>query len=305
MAEDKSDKALSLIRFRGPSLPVDIAKHIGTDTLLASAVLSELVSNGRLKLSTLKVGGSPLYYIKGQEARLQEHTKHLHEKEQKAYNLLKEKQVLRDKELAPVERVALRSIKDFAVPLTVKANGKEDLVWKFHTVSNEEAEPLIRKILGIGAKKKEKLEEVQKRPEVKQETLVAEKRDKQEPKESIKEIKEEKTEKPKARAEPTDEFHISLIEFFSKNNIEVVDENVVRKKKEIDFILKIPSPVGTLMYYCKAKSKKRSNDADLSTAYVQGQAKKLPVLYLTTGELSKKANEMLQEEFKNLTVKKV
>ena len=84
------------------------------------------------------------------------------------------------------------------------------------------------------------------------------------------------------------------------------DYEVIRKKSEIDFIIKVPSVVGTLDYYCKAKNKKRVSDGDLSAAFVQGQLKKLPVLMVITGELTKKAQELLNTEFKNgLVVKKI
>ena len=67
----------------------------------------------------------------------------------------------------------------------------------------------------------------------------------------------------------------------------------------------MPSAVGSLIYYCKARSKKRISDSDLSSAFVQGQLKKLPVLFLTKGELTKKAKEMLSKEFKSIKIKKI
>ena len=71
-------------------------------------------------------------------------------------------------------------------------------------------------------------------------------------------------------------------------------------------IIKIPSVMGELEYYCKAKNKKTVNDSDLSSAVVQGQLKKLPVMFLTTGELSKKAKEFLNTELKKgLVIKNI
>ena len=80
---------------------------------------------------------------------------------------------------------------------------------------------------------------------------------------------------------------------------------MVKRNSEIDFIVEIPSVVGNLQYYCKAKNKKRVSDSDLSTAYVKGQLKKLPVLVLSPGELSAKAQEMISKELNNLTFKKI
>ena len=55
----------------------------------------------------------------------------------------------------------------------------------------------------------------------------------------------------------------------------------------------------------KAKNKQKISDSDLSLLYVQAQMKKMPVLLLTTGELTKKAQDLLKTEFKTITVKKI
>ena len=100
-----------------------------------------------------------------------------------------------------------------------------------------------------------------------------------------------------------DQFNSRLIDFFRKHNIEVVEQQIVKKGTETDFIIKIPSPVGQLLYYCKAKNKKRCSETDLSSAFATGQLKKLPVLFVATGELTKKGNEFLSNEFQGITAK--
>jgi len=54
----------------GPTLPAKVAKAINQPLLIASAALSDLSSQGKVKISNLKVGGSPLYYLPGQEEEL-------------------------------------------------------------------------------------------------------------------------------------------------------------------------------------------------------------------------------------------
>ena len=283
------DKVLAIIRMRGPVLPADIAKALSLTTLLASAVLSELVSKGVLKISSVKVGGSPLYFLKGQEIQLEKYKHHLNEKDQRTFELLKNERILQDKTQSPLVRVSLRQIKDFAVPISVKIKTGEELFWKWYTLTNEEATPVVKRLLGIKEKafvKKEKLPETM-QPEQKERKIEA---------------AQKTLEKPKQAQDVVDNFLDIVLAFFSKNNISVIERAVVRKKKELDFIVELPSPVGRLKYYCKAKNKKRVTEADLSTAYVQGQAKKLPVLFITPGNLSKKANEMRSVEFSNMTV---
>jgi len=143
------EKIVQLIRIKGPVVPSQLVKEIGKDTLMVSAMLSELVSNNVLKVSALKYGSSPYYLLPGQEGRLEQFSDKLGEKEKKAYLLLKEKKVLRDNILEPIIRVALRKIKDFAMPLSVKSNGNEEIFWRWFSITDTEAAELIKQVMGL------------------------------------------------------------------------------------------------------------------------------------------------------------
>ena len=71
MPDTKTD-ALNFIRREGPIQPSQLASELNTNILFASAILSELVSNKHAKITSVKKGGSPFYYVKGQEAKLEE-----------------------------------------------------------------------------------------------------------------------------------------------------------------------------------------------------------------------------------------
>ena len=105
------ERIVEIIKQRGPEIPVRIANTIGTNNLFTAAFMSELVSEQRLKISNMRVGASPLYYIPGQEEQLQKYTDYLNHKEKEAFNLLKQNSVLQDSEQEPAIRVALHSIK--------------------------------------------------------------------------------------------------------------------------------------------------------------------------------------------------
>ena len=61
-----------------------------------------------------------------------------------------------------------------------------------------------------------------------------------------------------------------------------------------------------MTYYCKAKKKARCDEKDLAAAYMEAQVKKMPLLFLYTNELNKKAQEMLESgAFANVIVKKI
>jgi len=134
------ERIVSRIRIKGPSLPVHVAKDINTSMLFASAFLSELISEKKLKVSNLKVGNSPLYLIPGQEHLLERFTQYLNQKEKEAFSLLKEKSILKDSEQHPAIRVALSEIKDFAIPFS----RNNELYWKYLTVAEEDKDEIMK-----------------------------------------------------------------------------------------------------------------------------------------------------------------
>jgi hypothetical protein len=135
--QDTSKIKEDIIQFlenSGPSLPVPISRHIKVDSLFASAFLSELLSNKKLKITNMKVGGSPVYYVQGTEKGLEKYSEYLKSKEKEAYELLKENNFLEDEPQHPAIRVALRNIKDFAKPF--EKDGK--IIWRYFLIPEEE-----------------------------------------------------------------------------------------------------------------------------------------------------------------------
>ncbi|MFW5852649.1 MAG: hypothetical protein ACOCUR_01330 [Nanoarchaeota archaeon] len=146
------DVVLDVVKENGPVLPAEIVSSVAqktgkqTDMFFIGAILSELMESKEVKMSFAKLGGSKLYYCPGQEAKLSRLYEYLNDKEKKAYDLLKEKNVLRNSELDPVIRVALSQLKDFARSIEVKLNETE-LFWCWHLFPIEEAKKMIKEIL--------------------------------------------------------------------------------------------------------------------------------------------------------------
>lgn len=137
MTQDTSEikgKIMSVLEKKGPCLPVHIARETGLSILFASAFLSELSAEKKINISDMKVGSSPIYFIPEQKAMLEKFSIFLKSKEKEAFILLKEKKFLKDSEQEPSIRVALRYLKDFAVPF------KEDegIYWRYFNVSETE-----------------------------------------------------------------------------------------------------------------------------------------------------------------------
>ena len=77
---------------------------------------------------------------------------------------------------------------------------------------------------------------------------------------------------------------------------------IIKKGREIDFIVEVPSNLGNLFYYVKAINKKVVSNGDLSLAFNNGQKEKLPVMYLSNGKLSKKTEKFIEDNFKGYLI---
>ena len=385
---DAYESILDYIRINGPSVPMELAHHIKKESIFASAMLSELVSKGKLKISHLMVGRSKLYLIPGQEDQLERFADHLNEKDKRSYDLLKEQKVIRDRGQETLVRVSLRNIRDFAVPLEVSFGTEKELFWKWYLCTNHEAESLIKHIMGYKSpdaqpdedlktdslRQKEDLEKY-KDKETKQDSLEENKtkehqikehqikeqasepagsKDKQEgtkalesesyegelskkPKERIQEVQESSgsltKEETKLRQEQKgmaknsdrssgtqrrlqgesepgdiamtpidDEFSKKVKAYFEAHDVAILGFEIIRKNSDMDLDIELSTSVGKLRYYCKARKKKTINDGDIASAYVTGQLKKLPILFLTDGKLTKKAEEKAYKELPSVTI---
>jgi hypothetical protein len=297
---DYSDAILKFISSKGPSLPIQISKHVGKNLLLSSAMLSELSSKKKLKVSTLKVGSSPLYYVSGQEFQLQKYADNLGEKEKIAYDLLMSKKVLRDTDLMPIMRLCMRNIKDFAHQLNVTIKDTKEVFWKWYLTNDTEAERLIKDILGltivapveeriVPVVESEKTEFVEKKIRSKKVEVVQQKI-----------IKKRAVKKKK---ELSSNFLTYVHNYFKANEIKVTEQIMQRKDKEYDFVIEVTNSLGVMTCYCKAVNKKRIDERDLSLSMVQGQLKRLPTIFITFGIPTKRAKEMLRKELKAVTFK--
>ncbi len=332
---DQREQALQFIRNTGPVLPVQIAKALRTEILFASAILAELVSRKQVVLSHAAIGGSKLYYILGQDAQLCERLGlSLKGKEKEAHEFLREHKVVYERHLEPWQRVAFRDLKDFAVPLTVTFNNQTETFWKYRLVNDAEAKTFIEQFIEpipetpvVQEVKAEPIQEVPVQstpvvPEQKgivQEELHAAMKTLRE--EFMKEMQPKVVQetlpleiKPKVKAPPkekistpekaTGKFYETLTQYFQDHKISIIQEEVVKKDKEFNFLVKVPSAFGELPYFVKGKDKKAVNETELMQVYSEGQLRKLPTILLLNGALNKKAELLLQQKMHGQVVVK-
>lgn len=302
------ERVFEFMKAQGPVIPIQISKLLGSDTFLASAVLGELLTAKRVKITNAAIGGSRMYYIVGQEKEIGERLyNYLKSRERDAFNLLRDNKVLRDRALEPWCRVALRDLKDFAFSFQVTMGDKSEIFWKFYLITDNEVPVVLNSILGVVEEtqaieqtiplqekivedftvlEEEPVEEVfveknnlEKINEI-QQKIVGE----------IRPIKEKKIELNGA-------FYDKVKQFFINNNIQIIEEKVVKKNKEFDFVTNVPSNIGTLVMYVKANNKKSLTDNDLTLAYAEAQQKRMIGLFLGAGKMTKKAEEVINKKF--------
>lgn len=267
------DKIISILRTNGPSLPVHIANRIENSILFTSAFLSELLSERRIKMSYMHVGNSPIYYLEGQESRLENFAQYLRNKEKEAFLLLKEKKFLKDSVQQPAIRVALREIKDFAIPF----KHEEEIFWRYFTI------PMLE--FQIPSKKKQEAEKKEK------ELGIFDKH----------ESKDKESPKPKKKAKPkkkktgsNEKMFNEIKEFMTKNSIDLKDISSF-SKNEIVLIVEEKGIQKVLVAF----SKNKVGEKEISEASKKSKEVGLPYILLSRSGVLKKI-ESLIEDLKNL-----
>ena len=286
--QEKKNKIISYLEINGPSLPIRIAKAIQMEPVFASAISSELLDSKQIKTSHMKIGSSSLYFLPGQEQKLEEHTENLKSIENDAYGKLKEKKILKDEDEEPAIRVALRNIKDFAVPFKFQ----EKIMWKYAFTPEEEVNKLLSppKEEPKKLKPKEEPEEVPKAWEVK-------KREIQQAKEESKKIESIFEEKPKIKKET---FLEQIESFLENTNTKIVSMEEVDKKK---VVAKTESESGKALLF--AFNKKKINEEELIKCYKQAKESNLPYHIIILGDLTKKMSDTIDAYKKLLKVEKL
>ncbi len=349
---------LKLVKERSPVLPLDLKRALNQgDSLLLGAMLSELVARKLVKITHVKLGGSPYYYDPEKPESIEKAASNLNEKDYRTYNLLKESKVLRDDEHDALTRVSLRNIKDYAinVPFTTP-DGVQLSFWRYYLVTEAEAVPLIRQRLGIDgaatpppaatlvtpqpltSATSSPIPSTASPPPTSLTPSATSVTPPSPPSPSVA-VADVTTApapaKPKRQsrkksvaatagapvtgtaailgvqqtlpsAEPVeDNFYGHVKRVLEERGARVLEGKVVKKEAELDLLIELQTPFGPTAYYCKAKSKKKSSEADVIAAKLEGNTRHLPVLYLSNGEVAKKALDLLSTTCKGMLIGKV
>lgn len=311
------DKIFKYLEEKGPELPVHIAKHIGMNSIFASAFLSEMANESIIRISDMKVGGSPLYYSPNKIALLENYINCLGGKEKEACLLLKEKKILEDSSQTPAIRVALRGLKDFAFPF----KNDNQAFWRYFLISEEEVRTLLEekpkveektiettpeekeilvkaeKIIKHEEKRNEEIEKInqelekkRKELEILEQEIKKKKHDKLPGKEKI-----SKRLKPIRKEKPIDETFLNEIkETLNKKQAVLISIESFDKKQVIG-----KTKINNQEQLLVAFNKKQISESDIIKISKKAQAINMPYFILLRGEASKRTKEAI-EAYKRL-----
>jgi len=290
------EKILFTLKRRGPCLPVHIASEIQTSILFASAFLSELFSEKKIKMSYMKIGSSSLYFIPGQEYLLEKFSHHLKSKERDAFELLINHKFLVDSKQDPAIRVALRAIKDFAIAF----KEGEEIVWRYFTEKTPTPklpEPITQKPELVKEESKKVINQTF--GEVEEENFKKEENDQKELnifekerppiKKSLRKPPLKKSvKKTSASQKKNEKFFNKVKEFLAEKSISISD---IEGFSKTDLILKIiDQGVEKILV---AYNKRRITEADLLKAYKKSLEYELQYILLSLGDPPKKLENLI------------
>lgn len=316
--QEKKNKILEFLEAQGPSLPVQVARAIQMDPVFASAILSELLSTKAIKTSHMKIGASPLYLLPTQEEKLEEKTDNLKPIEKEAQEKLKSKKIITDEDEEPATRVALRNIKDFAIPFKFR----DKIIWKYAFTPQEKIDEIL------SPKKKEEAhvtknnliikqshnkhdpttenDIVPKAWEVKKDE-IRQAKEKSKKIENIFEKKSTPTENKKDPARISKEkttssksFLEEIEQFLKIQNTTITTIEEVDKRKVIA-IIKSNEKNSMLFAFNKA----RINETELLKCYKTADKKNLSYQIITKGDLTKKLLDTIRAHQKLIKINKL
>ena len=304
------EKIIETLKTRGPSMPVQIASAISTSPLFTSAFLSELISEKRILMSSMRVGSSPVYYLSGQEQGLEEYSKYLKGKAREAYDLLKSNKFLVDAELPPPIRVAIRSIKDFAKPMN------EEGVWRYFLIPREiySKKEIIKEDKPQGSQDSATGDapsgesETESKEVIEKEEIKINEKDTPTPEVEREEIKQKievkdldifdkKTEESFQEVSQHIEeksFVDKAREYIQDSKIKLIEETDI-KKREFLGIGRIETDIGEMELLIVAKDKKSITEKDIEKMFEMISKDRRMILLLSTGEIAKKAKEIYRK----------
>jgi len=117
-------------------------------------------------------------------------------------------------------------------------------------------------------------------------------------------VVEEKPVEKVVETKPQVSFIETAERFLDESGVRIIEKRDERKKSE-ELIASIPSKLHAINHLILIKDKKKISKSDMALAYAKSLELKMPVLIITHGDLTKGAEEYLQEVGEFLKIKRI
>ena len=287
------DKIFAFVQSKGPVLPVEVASAVDTNSFLAKAYLSDLIEEGKVRISNEKFGAEKLYYIQGQEQRVAERLKEV-------ANQQKTAKIYHDPAMkSQVTPELARKRQEFsAMAKKVEAEDKKvKIIPKQPVQQNPPARPL------------QPIQQPQQKPRLLPKMLpkfsIFRKPPPQQPEKRVIEVKPQPRYAPQQIQNiPTKpkNFVDDARNFLEAQNGKIADV-LERKKKFAEFNALLPTAFGEFKVLIHIRDKKKITDSDISLLYSKSSQRNIPGLMITNGHLTRKADRFLDTVKDSVKVK--
>lgn len=267
------EEVVRLIKLKGPVLPAEITAELETNTIILSAILSELIKDGLVLFSHKKIGSSPLYYLLGQEDVMRKKLlPNLSIIEKKTLEFFENNKLMLRSNLSPQQRLVVNQINDFVKPIELKIKGEEKTFYRHYSLDISVIEQELK---NMASPKK----------------LVKKKKQEEEPPKNQKKlfVNLEKENVPEHLS-----INSSVQKLFDKLGLKPISKEVIKKGSEVNYVAVTRNIIGQ-KYFVKIKKRGRINEKDLSMIYLEAINKKMPCLMITRAKLTKKAEQLLEK----------
>lgn len=320
-AQNNLDKAFDIVRTHGPVLPVEVASKLGVDSFLATAYLAQLVETGKIKQTKERIGTSFIYHIQGQENVASARLVALQQTGKKTARMFA-KEVPQGPEVAAKQRafadrlaeieaketqaklnIAQRTQSPAATAPTFKTNTApiERNQVRTDSISTSNTEPRVRSGTNLDPETKQEfldrfkpaIVEQLARPAHNAEQVPRIMRLQQDMKHAVGQLIAEVGKKINLRTQDGPLVEKALA-FLVDGRADIISKELKKKGRDADIATTIPTSIGPMRFLIIVRDKKTISEADLSIAYTTGQNKKLPVIFVTNGKLTKTAQNYHQ-----------
>lgn len=304
---------ISFLESHGPSLPVELSSGMKEDSLIVSAMLSDLAQQRVVVRSRTRVGSVFLYALPGQEDALRSRLRRefLPDGSRPLVDRLERERLLMEEDVSEAGRKALDAVPDLAEPLTIRAQQRSVRCWVWQGLGDGEVRELVARRLAPPpppapppappAPEPPRERAAPPADHVQQPLAPPPAPRAAAPAPHPRQHHPPSTPGQTPAGEPVPPEPLAAL--LHKLGIEVLSLEEERHDSAYNGRVQVATPLGPLTYELRYRNlKKAVGPTELMEAYVHGLDTKTPVLFVSPSGFSDRARRFHQETFPNFIV---